>query len=73
MLCQHCGIRVGLDAAVVAQTLEWTSVDMGVVRSMLAKDGVFWRVSIDGADPPPMKERVGIKAITEECAWATVV
>ena len=57
-------VRVGLAfGAKWAQTIERTSCDVDVLKMKCAKDGVYWQAEFQGAHPPPMKERAGMKEL----------
>ena len=61
----HMGIaewRIGLDCAVWAQTVEWTSCSMGVIQDATSQGNVFWGNGYEDGSVPRMEDRIWVRA-----------
>ena len=53
-------VRIAMDKADLVQTIEFTALDMHLLKMDSALDGVYWDDAFRGKDPPPMGDRFWI-------------
>ena len=50
-------MRIAMDKADLVQTIEFTALDMHLLKMDSALDGVYWDDTFRGKDPPPIGDR----------------